>query len=196
MEFLIFSICFGVGFVFTIVSAILGHEFGGHDMHVDVHVHADVGHAHAGGHHAGSEAGQSDMPGLSLFSPTVIASFLTGVGGFGMVLAKIDATKPLWISLPLSVIGGVLIAAAVFFIFNAIFKLIQGSSESHVAALIGKSATIITPIPAGGVGEIAYVQGGTRYTAPARTSAEEPLPQGKTVYIVRIDGTQFYVATV
>lgn len=193
MEFLIYSICFGVGFVFTIVSAILGHEFGGHDVHVDVHVHADVGHAHAGGH---AEETGSSMPGLSLFSPTVIASFLTGVGGFGMVLAKIDATKPLWISLPLSVFGGLLIAAAVFFIFNAIFKLIQGSSESHVAALIGKSATIITPIPAGGVGEIAYVQGGTRYTAPARTSAEEPLPQGKTVYIVRIDGAQFYVTTV
>lgn len=191
MEFLIFSICFGVGFVFTIISAILGHEFGGH---VDMHVHADVGHAHTGCH--AEDTGSSSMPGLSFLSPTVIASFLTGVGGFGMVLAKIDATKPLWISLPLSVIGGLLIAAAVFFVFNAIFKLIQGSSESHVASLIGKSATIITPIPAGGVGEIAYVQGGTRYTAPARTSAEEPLPQGKTVYIVRIDGTQFYVATV
>ena len=194
MEFLIFSICFGVGFVFTIVSAILGHEFGGHDVHVDVQVHADVGHAHAGGH--AEETGSGGMPGLSFLSPTVIASFLTGVGGFGMVLARIDATKPLWISLPLSVLGGLLIAAAVFFIFNAIFKLVQGSSESRVASLIGKSATIISPIPAGGVGEIAYVQGGTRYTAPARTSAEEPLPQGKTVYIVRIDGTQFYVATV
>jgi membrane protein implicated in regulation of membrane protease activity len=189
MEFLIYSICFGVGFVFTIVSAIFGHEFGGHDVHVD------VGHAHTGGH-AATETGQGGMPGLSLLSPTVIASFVTAMGGFGMILARIDATKPLWISLPLSVIGGLLIAAAVFFLFNAIFKLVQGSSESCVASLIGKSATIITPIPAGGVGEIAYVQGGTRYTAPARTSAEEPLPQGKTVYIVRIDGTQFYVATI
>lgn len=194
MEFLIFSICFGVGFVFTILSAIFGHEFGGHDVHVDVNVHADVGHAHAGGH--AEETGSCGMPGLSLLSPTVIASFLTGVGGIGMILAKIDATKPLWISLPLSVIGGLLIAAAVFFIFNAVFKMVQGSSESHVASLIGQQATIITPIPAGGVGEIAYVQNGTRYTAPARTSTDETLAQGKTVYIVRIIGTQFYVATI
>lgn len=193
MEFLIYSICFGVGFVFTILSAILGHEFGGHDVHVDVNVHADVGHAHAGGH--AEETGCS-MPGLSLLSPTVIAAFLTGVGGFGMILAKIDATKPLWISLPLSVLGGLIIATAVFFVFNAVFKMVQGSSESHVASLIGQQATIISPIPAGGVGEIAYVQNGTRYTAPARTSADEPLAQGKTVYIVRIVGTQFYVATV
>ena len=31
---------------------------------------------------------------------------------------------------------------------------------------------MITPIPAAGVGEIAYVQGGTRYTAPAREEAD------------------------
>lgn len=193
MEFLIFSICFGVGLVFTLFSAIFGHEFGGHDVHVDVHV--NVSHGETGGH-AGSEVGQGGMPGLSVLSPTVIASFVTALGGLGMIFSRIEATRPLWISLPLSVIGGAVVAAGVFFVFNAIFKQVQASSECQVATLIGQQATIITPIPAGGVGEIAYVQAGTRYTAPARTSAEEPVPKGKTVYIVRIDGTQFYVATV
>src|SRR5215472_12889855 len=130
MEFLIYSICFGVGVVFTLFSAIFGHAFGGgHDIHVDIG-HADAGHGGGqGGGHAGSDAGQG-MPTLSFLSPTILASFVTALGGIGMVLSKIDVTRPLWISLPLSVLGGLLIAAAVLFIFNAIFKMVQGSSES------------------------------------------------------------------
>jgi membrane-bound ClpP family serine protease len=96
----------------------------------------------------------------------------------------------------LSLIGGFVIAAGVLFVFNAIFNQVQSSSESCVASLIGHCATIITPIPAGGVGEIAYVQAGTRYTAPARASENGALDKGKTVYIVRIVGPEFYVATV
>ena len=194
MEFLIYSICFGVGLVFTLFSAVFGHSFGGgHDVHVDVG-HAEAGHADTGGH-ADADGGQG-MPGLSAFSPTVIASFITSAGGLGMIFSKIELTKPLWISLPLSLIGGFIIAAGVLFVFNAIFNQVQSSSESRVASLIGHCATIITPIPAGGVGEIAYVQAGTRYTAPARASENGALDKGKTVYIVRIVGPEFYVATV
>ena len=58
------------------------------------------------------------------------------------------------------------------------------------------TGTIITPIPAGGVGEIAYVQAGTRYTAPARDERGAPVPNGQTVRIVRIVGSQFYVVPV
>ena len=54
-------------------------------------------------------------------------------------------------------------------LFNTMFKKTQSSSESRVSTLIGQTASIVTPIPPDGVGEIAYVQGGSRYTAPART---------------------------
>jgi len=82
----------------------------------------------------------------------------------------------------------------VFFIFRMIFRRTQASSEGRVADLVGASATIITPIAPGGVGEIAYVQSGTRYSAPARTEGGATLPNGATVRITRIVGTQFYVA--
>jgi hypothetical protein len=59
--------------------------------------------------------------------------------------------------------------------------------------LLGQTASIITPIPADGVGEIAYVQGGSRYTAPARTENGSPISAGKPVRITRIVGTQYYV---
>ena len=44
-----------------------------------------------------------------------------------------------------------------------------------------------------GVGEIAYVQAGTRYTAPARENQGRPVAGGCAVKICRIVGNQFYV---
>src|SRR5690242_966356 len=184
MNFLIYSICFGVGLVFTIISAIVGHFFG------------DAHEAHSGrgtGGHAEAGFEQSGMPGMSPFSPTTIASFITAMGGLGMIFSSIKATESVWISAPLSILGGLLIAAGVFFAFEAAFRKLQSSSESHVAQLLGQTATIITPIPANGVGEIAYVQGGSRYSAPARDEGGAAIANGQSVKIVRIVGTQFYV---
>ena len=62
-----------------------------------------------------------------------------------------------------------------------------------MSSLDGQTASIITPIPANGVGEIAYVQGGSRYTAPARTENGPPVAAGKPVRITSIVGTQYYV---
>ena len=62
-----------------------------------------------------------------------------------------------------------------------------------MANLIGAEANVITPIPENGVGEIAYVVGGTRYSAPARAENNAAVANGRTVKITRIVGTQFYV---
>ena len=78
-------------------------------------------------------------------------------------------------------------------LFRAIFRSTQSSSESLVGSLAGQSASVITPIPAGAVGEIAYVQGGTRYTAPAREENGAPIASGQTVKITRVVASQFYV---
>ena len=65
-----------------------------------------------------------------------------------------------------------------------------------MASLAGQVASIISPIPAGGVGEIAYVQGGSRYSAPARAEGDLPIAAGQSVRISRVVGTQFYVEAV
>lgn len=183
--FTIYIICFGVGLLFTVVSAVLSHLFGG----ADSDAHADVGtggHAEAGFEHTG-------MPGLSPFSPTTIASFVTAFGAFGMIFSKIPLTQSPWVSGPLAGVSGLAVAAGVFWMFNKLFSKTQASSEAQVHELIGCPATVITSIPQGGVGEIAYVQGGTRYTAPARSESGAAIPQGQVVRIHRIVGTQFYV---
>jgi membrane protein implicated in regulation of membrane protease activity len=186
--YLVYLICFGVGLLFTVLSAVLGDVFGGHD----VDGHADVGtggHAEAGFEHTG-------MPGVSPFSPTTIASFITAFGGFGLIFTKIEATRNPLISAPLSILCGLMIAGAVFLAFNKLFSKTQSSSESRVGALVGMHATVITPIPPQGVGEIAYVHGGSRYTAPARTESGGAVGGGATVKIMRVVGTQFYVAQI
>ncbi|MEI6391675.1 MAG: NfeD family protein [Verrucomicrobiota bacterium] len=187
MDVLVYAICFGVGILFAVVSAFLGHLFGGHDAS-----HVDVG---TGGH---AEAGFQDtgMPGLSPFSPTTISAFITAFGACGLIFSHIEATKSPWLSAPLSVVGALMIAAGVVSLFGFVFHNTQSSSESHVGSLLGMAATVITPIPASGVGEIAYVQGGTRYSAPARDERGAPVNNGATVKIVRIVGSQFYVAPI
>ena len=182
--FIIYLICFGVGLLFTIVSAFAGHAFSGHDVH--------VGHTGAGGH-AEAGFGTDDMPGFAAVSPTTIAAFITAFGGFGMVLDKIPATHSGWISVPLAALIGFVIAGLVLMMFRAVFRRTQGSSESRVATLVGVTASVITAIPENGVGEIAYVQSGSRYSAPARTENGAPLGNGASVKITRIVGTQFYV---
>ena len=181
---IIYTICLLTGLLFTMLTVFFGHFFGGSG-----HVEGSGGHVEAGGD-------SSDAPGISIFSPTIIAAFVTAFGGFGMIFSQFPATRPGIISAPLSIFGGVVVAGAMYTFFSALFRHTQGSSESRVAELINTEATVITPISANGVGEIAYVVGGTRYTAPARAEDGFLIPNGQTVKIVRIVGTQFYVKKV
>lgn len=190
--FLIYVVCFGVGLVFTVVSAFMADIFGGHEIGGDVG--GVDGHAEAGtGGHAEAGFGSHDMPGFSPLSPATIASFVTAFGGIGMILSRIEATKSAWINGPLAALGGLAVAALVLSLFRTVFRKTQGSSESRVAQLIGASATVITPIASNGVGEIAYIDAGSRYTAPARSENGLAFGNGQTVRISRIVGTTYFV---
>jgi len=185
MTLLVYIFCLGVGLVFTLLSAFMGHIFGGgHEGHVG----GSGGHAEAG-------VDGSDMPGVSVLSPTIIASFITAFGGFGIILSQFKATQAPIVSAPLAVLGGFLIAGCVLWLLRQLFSHTQSSSESKVASLAGMTATVISPIPVNGVGEIAYVQGGSRYTAPARLEdGTMTAGNGKLVRITRVVGSQYYVA--
>lgn len=181
---IIYAICLLTGLLFSMFTVFFGHFFGGGG-----HVAGSAGHVEAGGD-------SSDAPGMSVFSPTVLASFVTAFGGFGLIFSEFPATRPAIISAPLSLGGGVLVAGAIYFFFGMLFRHTQGSSESRVAELVNTQATVITPISPNGVGEIAYVVGGTRYTAPARAEDGFFIGNGQTVVIARVVGTQFYVKKV
>jgi hypothetical protein len=183
---IIYTACLALGLLFTIISAVAGQIFGGHD--IGGHDVGTGGHAEAGYDHSG-------VPGISFFSPTVLSCFVTAFGACGLILSRIRWTNSIWISAPISAAAGFLMAGLAFLIFNWMFSKTESSSEGTVALLVGKPASIITPIPANGVGEIAYIQGGTRYTAPARTESGAPMPSGRPVRITRIVGTEYFVET-
>src|SRR5579859_1430467 len=179
---IIYTACLALGLLFTIISAFAGHLFGGHDgMDVGTGGHAEAGYDNSG------------VPGISFFSPTVLACFVTAFGACGLILTHIEPTHSVWISAPISAVAGAMMAGLAFLLFNWLFQKTQSSSESRVASLVGQAASIVTPIPENGVGEIAYVQGGSRYTAPARTETGIPVPAGRPVRITRVVGTQYYV---
>lgn len=179
--FFIYAVCFGVGLLFALLSVFLGH-----DGQADFGHETDVqGHAEAG-------FGTHDMPGFEPVGPTTIATFITAFGGIGMVLNQSDSMHRY--SGAIAGVGALAIAALVGWGFAIVFRWAQGSSEGRIAEINGVTATVITPIPVGGVGEIAYVQAGSRYSAPARTEDGSAFPNGATVKITRVVGTQFYVA--
>jgi membrane protein implicated in regulation of membrane protease activity len=217
-KFTIFHVYLGLfllGVGYAAVAVLMGQILGGHDQPGDV----DAGHVGgyevdghgAAGHHFGAEASMSEdgapgpsdhsgvlavdgtdgMPNLSPWSPVTIASFVTTFGGVGMVLDELGL--PGLLSFPTAAICGAVLAAAVFYLFYRIFSVTQSSSGVSARQAIGRPAEVITPIPHNGTGEIAYVLGGRRFNAPARTEDGHPIPARASVVIVRKQGGAFHV---
>jgi membrane protein implicated in regulation of membrane protease activity len=196
--------CLIIGLVYAVFATI----FGGHgDVGADVGG-ADIGHiggdfgAHGGLDFAHGEVGgagdiASDTVaygevGFSPLSPIVIASFLASFGAFGILGRE-------WIGLgapssALFAVGcGLAVAAVMFTVVVKIFIASQGSSHAMLSDLQGRAAEVITPIPEGGIGEIAYVARGTRYTSSAKSRTGEEIGRGSAVRIVQVAGGVVYV---
>jgi membrane protein implicated in regulation of membrane protease activity len=180
---IIYAICLVLGLMFTLVSAFLGHLFGGHDS-VGAGGNADAGFDSDG------------VPGITFLSPTVLATFVTAFGAFGLIFSEIKATSSVWLHAPISFVAALGVSLVVLWGMNKIFRGTEGSSEGRVAKLVGQTAAIISPIPPNGVGEISYEQSGSRYTAPARDEKGGAIGMGKTVKITRIVGTQYFVEAI
>ncbi len=179
---IIYGICLVTGLIFTVVSVMFGHFFG------------HGGHVAGSGGHVEAGADSSDAPGISIFSPTIIASFITAFGGFGLIFTQFPKTEQRGhqraaFAARRSRGGGRVVSC-----FCArCFAIRKVPANPTWPGLIGAEANVITPIPENGVGEIAYVVGDTRYTAPARSENGAAVANGRTVKITRIVGTQFYV---
>src|SRR5947209_20370571 len=109
---IIYTACLALGLIFTIISATMGHFFGGHDGGGDV---GTGGHAEAGYDHSG-------VPGISFFSPTVLACFVTAFGASGLILSRFEDTRNIWISAPISAVAVAAIAVVGYLIHNSMFN--------------------------------------------------------------------------
>ena len=192
-------ICFISGVVYATLAAIMGGLFGFEHGGVEGGVEAggvahDFGTAHdvgAGHGEAMAGAGPGEVT-ISPLSPMTIATFSAFFGGTGLILTKLFRLN-IYVSLPVSAGVGLLIAAGVFSVFYRIFQAVQASSEVEMASLAGQHAEVTEAIPEQGVGQVAYVVRGGRFTAHARSEDSTAIQRFAPVEIVRVVGNTLYV---
>lgn len=172
---LVYIVLLLVGVLYAIVAGALGWlgDIGGADIHVDMSGHLDAGSLHP-------------------ISGPVIATFVTGFGAGGTV-AHYLLRWPLLGGVGLATAVGALLAGGAFLIMETIFKHTQGGSEFAVEDVVGREAEVITSIPAGGTGEVAYIVKEQREAGPARSVDGAPIPKGQVVVIEKVMGPTFYV---
>ena len=128
-------------------------------------------------------------------SMLAIASFISAFGAFGLIaVTLLDASAVA--SLFAALLGGLVmgLAAQAFFVYILSPTV---SSEVHRTRLVGMPAEITTPIPSGGMGQVALVVEGSRMTYSARATEEgDTFTRGTPVRIERIVGGVAYVADI
>jgi membrane protein implicated in regulation of membrane protease activity len=187
----------GCGYI--VVSAFLGH--------LTEALGADQAHGGDGGHTADSPYGVSagghgatttTHVGAStfhfpFFSPLAVATLFGSIGAWGLIVKHGFEAGDGW-SL---VIAFPLAAATAYAVTYAAWRIVtasQGTSAFSLAELVGTSAEVLTPIPAGGTGEVAATVGGQRFTGPAREEQGLAVSRGASVTIVRVVGATLVVA--
>ena len=190
LEF-IYLVCFFLGLGFALLSALMSGLFGGHaGPHVDVGgTPVDLGGIHTdAGAHIGPVEGSVHF---SPLSPVSLAMFVTTFGGIGLLLKKLG--YPAIVHIPAGAFSGIVVGGLIAYLFFKIMQATQGSSQPRPGEEIGVDAEVTVPIPNNGLGEIAYVLRGSRFTHPARTVDGKELPARIPVKIVKQVGNIYHV---
>lgn len=161
---LIFLLIGGIGFLFLIVSLIVGDLFDaiGFDLDFD-----------------GGDGG------FGVLDSRVLSVFMTAFGGFGAIGVQAG-----WGALSSSLAGlagGAILGAAVS-LFGRFLYSQQASSSFSTNALIGRTAQVTVEIKAGQIGQITCRVGEERVEKIARTRDGSELPLGTIVKIEEILG--------
>lgn len=165
----------GCGYI--AVSAFLGHVL---DVGTD-----DAGHGlDAAGHPAFH---------FPLFSPMALATLAAATGGYGLI-GKHGLELGDGASLALALPAALATAWAVTYVVYRIARSSRATSEIHTADLVGAPAEVITPIPAGGLGEVAAIVDGQRFTSAAREQDGVAVGRGQQVRVVKLLGGTMVVS--
>jgi hypothetical protein len=164
-----------LGVVYALVAGAMGwlSDLGDGDVSVDASGHFDIGHPHP-------------------LSGTTIATFITGFGAGGIVAQYLLRWTFGW-GLLVATASGLVLAGAAYLVLELLFSQTQAGSEHTTEDAVGREAEVITAIPAGGVGEIAYVVRGQRDQAPARSTDGAAVAHGRVVVVEKIVGQTAYV---
>jgi membrane protein implicated in regulation of membrane protease activity len=178
-----YLICFALGFLFSLLSFLLGglrlpHGLGGH-LHAGAHLH--LGH----GGHGGNAAG-------SVLNPVTLAAFLAWFGGIGYLLTRFST---LWfaVGLGIALLSGVTGAGIIYLFLSRVLKAESEGLDLEDFDMVGMLGRISMPIRAGGTGEIIYSNAGTRHTCGARAEDGAAIGKGTEVVVTRYEKGIAYV---
>jgi hypothetical protein len=193
LAYIAFSLLGCAYIVFSVLSGhgdAAGHAGAAPSGHVpDAHYGVD------GAGHASASAGDAAPAAFHFpfFSPLALATLFAAVGAYGlMALHGLGTSEGM--SLALAVPAALATAYAVTYVGYRVISGSRASSAIRLAQLIGARAEVITPIPFGGVGEVAAIVDGERFSGPAREAAGGAVERGAQVTIKSMAGSTFVVA--
>jgi membrane protein implicated in regulation of membrane protease activity len=189
-----FLICFGVGFVFSLVSFFAGglHLHLPTRFHFDFGHHGHVPHAHAGSAgHAAHGGAHLDFTQVSPFNVPSIMAFLAWFGGVGYLMSH-NFNAGLGSTIVVSLAGGL---AGGFIVFMFLSKLASydGSLDPADDEMVGVIANVDSAIREGGTGEIVYSVRGIRHACGARAEDGSAISKGAEVVVTRFENGIAYV---
>jgi hypothetical protein len=154
---------------------------------------ATYGVQHAGHGKVSAGDGAAAAFHFPFFSPLALATLAGSTGAVGLITRHGLGVRDEW-SAVLSVAGALAITYTVTYAGWRVARSSRGTSTLRDADFVGLSAEILTPIPTDGLGEIATIVSGERFTGPARSSDGRALARGTSATIVRRVGSTFEVS--
>jgi membrane protein implicated in regulation of membrane protease activity len=153
---------------------------------------ADVAYGD-GGHGTASAGGHATAFHFPFFSPLALATVFGAVGAYGLIALRGLGTSET-ASLLVAVPAGLVTAYLVTYVSWRLVRAASGSSQVRPAQLVGVRAEVLTPIPAGGIGEVAAMVEGQRFNAPAREVAGRAVARGQLVRVTEMVGGTLLVS--
>lgn len=127
--------------------------------------------------------------GGGVFSTPVIGSFL-GAFGFGAVLIRTASDAGPGLAAAGGAAGGVAMGAIALWITRSLMHM-KTDPAVRTDDVVGKTGTVVSAIPAGGLGEVRLVHLGQPLKLSAR--AERPVPYGAEVVVVAVTSSSSVV---
>jgi hypothetical protein len=197
-----YLVCFGVGFVLSVVSFLGGafrlHLPGRLHLHLPHLGHAHVPHIPAGRFPAGHVGAAHGATGLragasvSPFDFTTLMAFLAWFGGIGYLLATYSRVWAL-VGLGIATLSGLGGASIIFLFLSRVLLAHEASLDPHDYEMLGVLSRVSVPIRPGGTGEIVFSQGGARHACGARSEDGEEIAKGAEVVVTRFERGIAYV---
>ena len=168
-----------IGFLFLIISFLLGEVLGHFDVHHEVDLEHDIAHDAA-----------HDGPGI--FNARIISMFITAFGGCGAIGVYLGLG--VLVSSLLGLAGGFLFGWIVYLFAQFLYSQ-QASSIHETSDLIGLTAQVIVAIPTNGLGQVRCIVGESSIEKIARSSDGNPIAENTTVFVEEISGEMVIVSS-